>query len=163
VRIELAATPPGPKQKRLLETNDRLIVDLWAATVAAFPSLRSYPFSNAFLETMNNLIDMDAARKAGRQAHVPAAVFLILVLYQFIVAGVISYALVGRRGRLTALILFLLLGALMVLIIDVDRPTSGTVTESQEPMIQLAAFLKAQPPGSFDRFMTVGEPDAQRR
>ena len=33
-----------------------------------------------------------------------------------------------------------------------DRPTSGGVTESQEPMLQLQAFLKDQPPGSFDRF-----------
>ena len=72
---------------------------------------------------------------------------------QFVAAGVISYVVAGKRSRWTAWILFLMLGLLMLLIIDIDRPTSGGITESQEPMLQLQAFLKAQPPSSFDRFI----------
>ncbi|RJF93847.1 hypothetical protein D3876_06055 [Sphingomonas cavernae] len=159
-RFELATTRPGPAQKPLLETSDRLVVDMWSATVAAFPTIRPYDFSSSFLETMNNLIDMDAARKAARQSHVPAEVFLVLFLYQFITAGVISYVLVGRGSRQTALFLFLLFGISLLLIIDIDRPTSGGITESQEPMRQLQAFIRAQPPGSFDRF---GSPAPSRQ
>ena len=77
-RIALATTARGPKQTALLATSDRLIADLWTATVAAFPSIRPYSFSHSFLDTMNNLIDMNSTRKAGRQAHVPSEVFLIL-------------------------------------------------------------------------------------
>ena len=78
----------GPKQRTLLEASDGLSSILWTATVAAFPSMRPYSFSHSFVDTMNNLIDMDATRKAGRQAHVPSVVFLALFLY-----------LVRRRGR----------------------------------------------------------------
>ena len=152
VRLAAATVSPGPRQRALLATSDRLIVDLWTATVAASPSMRPYSFSHSFLDTMNNLIDMDAARKAGRQAHVPAAVFLALFLYQFVAAAVISYVVSGRTSRRTAWVLFALFGLLLLLIIDIDRPTSGAITESQEPMLQLQAFLKAQPPESFDRF-----------
>jgi len=152
VRIDLATTKPGPRVKPLLEESDRLIADLWTATVAAFPSMRPYDFSSTYLETMNALIDMDAARQAGRAAHVPSEVFLVLLLYQFTAAGVISYMLVGHRGRRTAKFLFLLFGITLMLVIDIDRPTSGGITESQRPMLQLRAFMKAQPPASFDRF-----------
>jgi hypothetical protein len=38
------------------------------------------------------------------------------------------------------------------LIIDVNRPTSGGITESQAPMIALRKTLETQPPAVFDRF-----------
>ena len=101
---------------------------------------------------MNELIDMDAARKAGRQAHVPSVVFLALFLFELVAAGLMSYVVVGKRSRRTTCVLFTLLGLMMLLIIDIDRPTSGGIRESQEPMLQLQSFLKAQPPQTFDQF-----------
>jgi hypothetical protein len=151
LRIDLATTEPGPKVKPLMEQSDRLIANLWTATVAAFPSIRPYDFSSSYLETMNALIDMDATRQASRAAHVPSEVFLVLLLYQFMAAGVISYTLVGHGGQQTEMLLFLLFGIALVLVIDIDRPTTGGITESQRPMLQLRAFMKAQPPASFDR------------
>lgn len=159
VRVELATMRPGPAVQPLLAKNDRLVADLWAATVAAFPSMRPYDFSSSYLETMNAVIDMDAARKAARAAHVPSEVYLVLLLYQFIAAGAISYTLIGHRGRQAAVFLFLLFGIALLLVIDIDRPTSGGIVESQRPMIELQAFLKAQPPGSFDRFNLPSSPD----
>ena len=162
-RVALATAHRGPEQRVLLGTSDRLITDLWTATVAAFPSIRPYTFSHSFVDSMNNLIDMDASRKAGRQAHVPPVVFLALFLYLFVAAGVISYVVVGKRSRHTAWVLFVLLGMFLLLIIDIDRPTSGGITESQEPMLQLQSFLKAQPPQSFDRFNAPAEPSPRAR
>ena len=47
----------------------------------------------------------------------------------------------------------MLLGLFLLLIIDIDRPTSGEIGNRQEPMLQLQSFLKAQPPKkSFDQF-----------
>jgi len=105
-RIALATAHPSPEQRALLKTSDMLISDLWSATVAAFPTIRSSSFSHSFLDSMNALIDMDASRKAGRDAHVPAAVFLALFIYQFVAAGVISFIVVGKTSRRTAWILF---------------------------------------------------------
>ena len=162
-RVALATAHRGPEQRALLAANDRLLVDLWTATVAAFPSMRPYSLSHSFVDTMNNLIDMDATRKAGRQTHVPAVVFLALFLYLFVAAGVISYVVSAKRSRQTAWVLFMLLGLFLLLIIDIDRPTSGGIRESQEPMLQLQSFLKAQPPESFDRFSAPAEPSPRAR
>lgn len=150
IRIALAGKSRGPEQTALLAMNDKLLADLWTSTVAAFPSMRPYPLSGSFLETMNNLIDMDATRKAGRQARVPSEVLLVLFLYQFVAAGVIRYGLSGRAGRRMGPILVFLLGSLTLVIIDIDKPVTGGISESQEPMLQLRAFLRAQPPESFD-------------
>jgi hypothetical protein len=98
---------------------------------------------------MNQMIDMDATRKAGRQAHVPAVVFLVLFVFLLVSVGLVSYVIVGKRSRHTAWVLFGLFGMMLVLIVDVDRPTSGGIIESQEPMLQLQAFLKANPPERF--------------
>jgi hypothetical protein len=152
LRINLAQAGPGAKQDRLLARSNQQITDLWTATVAAFPSVKGYDFSSSYIESMNDMIDMDAARQQARRTHVPSEVFLILFTYQFIAAGVIGYVLVGRKGRQTATLLLLLFGFTLVLVIDIDRPTGGGIVESQEPMLELRDTLKAQPPAIFDRF-----------
>ena len=156
VRIWLASSNPGAGTTRLMNKSDLLVAELWKATVVAFPSMRPYSYSVLFVEAMNRLIDMDAVRKAGRRAHVPSTVFLALMLYQFMAAGVISYAVTGRGGRRTGIVLFVLLGALLILIIDVDRPTSGGITEDQRPMLELRDFMFSHPPESFARTNMTG-------
>jgi hypothetical protein len=151
-RILLAEEAPGPRQRSLLAENDRLITDLWTATVAAYPSIRAYPFSNSFLEAMNLTIDMDTARKAARRAHVPPQVLVLLFLYQIAVAATLGYVLAGRSGYPTAALVMLLFALSVTLVIDIDRATTGSIRESQEPMLWLQASMKAQPPQVYDRF-----------
>lgn len=150
-RIALG-TARGREADRLLEINDRMLTDLWTETVAAFPGVETYDFSTSFLEAMNRLIDMDAARKAGRYARVPTEVLAVLMIYMFISAGVLGYVLSGPRGRLTAGFLLVLFTMSVLLILDINRPMTGGITESQAPMIALRESLRAQPPTVFDRF-----------
>ncbi|OHT20600.1 MULTISPECIES: hypothetical protein [Edaphosphingomonas] len=150
-RIALAKAHGKDIQPRL-GANDRMLADLWTATVAAYPTIRSYDFSSAFLDSMNALIDMDAARKAARYARVPMEVFLVLLIYMLISAGVLGYVLVGRNGRISAAFLLFLFSLSVLLIMDVNRPNAGGINESQEPMIALRQTMRAQPPALFDRF-----------
>lgn len=149
-RIALAQAPRerlGP----LVAINDRLITDLWTATAAAWPTIKGLDFSSAFLESMNAVIDLDAARKVARAARVPVEVFLVLVIYVIAAAGVLGYTLADQRGRGAAVLLILLLSMSLLLVIDIDRPDVGGVGEVQTPMLQLKASLAAQPPSVFDR------------
>jgi hypothetical protein len=151
-RIALAQEPPGPRQVPLLAENDRLITDLWTATVAAYPSIKPYPFSNSFLDAMNLTIYMDTARKTARRAHVPPQVLVLLFLYQIAVAATLGYVLAGRSGYPTAALVMLLFALSVTLVIDIDRATTGSIRESQEPMLWLQDSMKAQPPQVYDRF-----------
>jgi hypothetical protein len=135
----------------LAEANGRFITELWAATAAAFDSIKHLEFSNSLLESMNRLIDLDAARRAERLAHVPAIVFAVLLIYLVVTAGVLGYVLVGWRGRVSACFMLLLLLLSLVLVVDLDRPVGGVQREDQAPMELLRGALARQPPGSFDR------------
>lgn len=149
--LALADTAPGEAQQALLRRNEALVVQLWAASVAAFPTIRGYDFSSTYLDSMNGLIELNAARQQARRARVPTEIFVVLYVYQFMAAGVIGYVLIGRGGRRTGTMLLFLFGLSLVLVIDVDTPNAGGIEVSQAPMRQLQATLKRWPPGTFDR------------
>jgi phosphate/sulfate permease len=153
-RLKLGVAKPG-QAGSLLAVNSQIITDLWAATSAAFDDIKGLDFSSSYIDSMNNLIDLDSARQAARQAHVPGKVFAMLYLYALATAAVLSYSLASRRGRVAAGVLLLLMQSALALIIDIDRPTLGGVNESQAPMIALRDSMRAQPPPVFDRFRTI--------
>jgi hypothetical protein len=150
-RIALAKVPAG-QGGAMLAWDDKLLTDIWSATAAAFDSVRTTAFANALLESMNAMIDLDSARRAARQAHVPSEVFVLLLIYVIGTAGVLGYVLGKGRSRFAAAFLLLLLSLSFLLIIDIDRATSGSIVESQGPMEALSQSLHAQPPGTFDRW-----------
>jgi len=149
-RLELGhAKEPVPPE--MLERNNRLITQLWQATVAAFPSIKEYDFSSSYLESMNTVIDLDTSRKTARRAHVPASVFIVLGIYAIGTAAVLGYVLVGVRGRIAAAAVMALFALSFLLIIDIDRPTLGTVRESQDPIQWLRTSLQSWQPDVFDQ------------
>lgn len=160
-RLTLSHLEADEGQENLLAQNDAISADLWSATRAAFPSVQTRPLSSAYINSMNAVFDMDAARQQARRSHVPAEVLLLLIAYQFIASGVLGYALVGRRGRITAALLLLLYGSSLVLVIDLDRPNRGGIRESQLPMELLMETIRAHPSGSYDRFLSVPEEGAE--
>jgi hypothetical protein len=150
-RLALGKTDALREPERLAR-NDQLVVELWAATSSAFQSIKGLDFSSAYLDSMNALIDLDASRKAARTVHVPTEVFVILVIYMVVTAGVLGYVLVGVRGRAAAAFMLLLLSMALLLIVDIDRPTRGGVREGQGPMERLVESLKTTPASAYDRF-----------
>jgi hypothetical protein len=140
-RIALATADPKDIPP-LLARNEQMIISLWAATGPAFESVSNLDFSSTFVEAMNNVTESDAARKAARRAHVPTAVFGILLIYIVVTAGVLGYVLVGSRSYLSGGLVMVLLTLSLLLIMDLDRPTMGGIRVSQEPMEQLRETLK---------------------
>ena len=158
-RIALAkATPGGAAQRQLIRTNDALITDVWAATSAAFEGIKGLPFSATYLDSVNALIDLDASRKTARAARVPPEVFAVLFVYLITAAGVLGYVLKGMGGRIAGGFLLALLTLSLTLIIDINRPTLGGITESQQPMEDLQKSLAAQPPQVFDKWRARSVP-----
>jgi hypothetical protein len=141
----------------LVVRDDALITDIWAATAAGFDSIRGIDFSSTFVDSMNEMLDLDASRRAARMARVPPEVFAVLLLYLIVTAGVLGYVLTARRGRLAAGFLMVLVVLSLMLIIDIDRPNAGGINESQRPMEQLLKSLRSQPITVYDRWRHQGE------
>src|SRR5262249_48219868 len=76
VRIALGSARRPGENAELMARDDSLITDLWAATNAAFASIKEYDFSSTFVDGMNELVDTGVERQAARYARVPSIVFL---------------------------------------------------------------------------------------
>ena len=90
---------------------------------------------------------------------VATIVFVLLVVYETITAGVLGYVLIARRGMISGAVLVILFGLSLLLIVDINRPTIGSVRESQGPMIWLRENLADGPPQTFDRFNDAVAPN----
>jgi hypothetical protein len=146
--IQLAEADRHDRTK-LLTADDRLLADLWSATLVAFDSIRALDFSNTFVSSMSNVVDLDASRRVARLVHLPAAVLIVLLLYLLVTAALLGYVLKTWRIRIPGSITLVLLALSFVLVIYIDHPPRGIVHEIQGPMEQLLSALRSQPPRTF--------------
>lgn len=161
-RIALGSVTREQVQPHLAR-NDQLLTDIWAAVAASRESALRHGITTGMLMTYNEVIDLDTERKVSRTMRIPAEVLLLLYGFMLLTATVLGYVLEERRGRIGAFVLFLLLSLCVSIIADLNRPTSGNIRESQEPMLMLQASLKAQPPAVFDRFRAEAPNQANER
>ena len=94
----------------------------------------------SYTESLNETIDVATTREvAAIYARVPETVLLLLFVGSALTLGMVGYSagLTGRRSPLTAIALIVILGAVITLIIDIERPQGGTLTVSQLPLIEL--------------------------
>ena len=151
-RVDLGQAPSASHRAPLLKRNDQLIQDLWSATAASFDTVRGLDFSTSLLETVNAVVDFDSARKTARFARVPVAVFVVLFLYVLATSGMLGYMTrTARNMGHTAVFIGLLVMSLL-LIVDIDGPTTGWIRESQFPMQMLKDTLQRTPPGTYDQW-----------
>jgi hypothetical protein len=97
-----------------------------------------------FIESLNDMIDLSNDRwVAGVYARVPETVVILLVVGGALTLGMVGYnaGLHRRRSFASALVLVLVIGAVVTLIIDLDRPRDGFLTVSQQALADLQQQL----------------------
>lgn len=151
----------GDRQElpRMLAVNDRLLTEIWVAVTAARDSANAHGIAVPILATFNEVIDLDTKRKVAREVRVPEPILMLLYGFLTMTAAVLGFVLEERRAWFGAVMLFLLLSLYVSIITDLNRPASGNIQESQEPMLMLRQSLKAQPPPVFDRLRTSRVPN----
>ena len=86
------------------------------------------------------MIDVHESRvTAGIYARVPETVLLLLVGGAALSLGMVGYSagLTRRRSLLSAVVLIVALGAVLMIVVDLDRPREGFIQVSQQPLIDL--------------------------
>lgn len=167
IRTAFANEPEKTKLRNLLETYaaNRLIygnstfrekpaaaaisgglrADIAIAGVNATTNIVSAPLGPSLIASINDVIDIGSEREATNLARVPPSVLAMLLGYSLISAFVLGYshATAGLSQRLGSRMLFLLLTLALVTILDLDRPASGAIKVSQQPMVELiSGFTK---------------------
>ena len=146
--VRIAAAQNRDIEKALRRSED-IHRDLWAQTVAAAEAdARSIP-TGLFIASVNDIIDLHAKRvTATIRSRIPPGIWFVL----FVVA-MFSFAAMGYHGGLTArnrsplvVLVALTFSAVLMLVVDLDRPGEGVLRISQQPLIELrASMVEPQP------------------
>ncbi|MCC7198092.1 MAG: hypothetical protein IT483_01125 [Gammaproteobacteria bacterium] len=99
-----------------------------------------------FIESLNETIDLHESRvTAGVYARVPVTILVLLLAGTLLTLGMVGYnaGLSRRRSSVTAAALIIVMGAVITLVIDIDRPRDGFLTVSQQPLIDLQQQIGA--------------------
>lgn len=111
---------------------------LWALAEESAKDTRSIP-AGLYAQALNNLIDAQGRRDNADFNIVPEIIFYILAGCGMIALGVTGYASGLTAGRQFVLRAFLagLIGLVMTLILDLDRPNRGLIQIRSRPLIEL--------------------------
>lgn len=135
-----AADPPG-------NSADALLARLWQATAVAG---EQHPGEvDVFLTQVTQVIELEHERLMLReQNRIPIEFWFVVGLLSFLTAFAVGYhSGVAETSRSPALVaLAFALAAVIVVIVDLDRPGTGLIAVSEQPMIDLrAALAQSQP------------------
>jgi len=142
-----AAQSRNPDQiQKVMTDSNRIQRQLWdMAVVNAFKDMNS-DVAALYIDSLNQVIDIHALRVAvGVQARIPAGIWL--VLYIIVILGMfgVGYQTAiaeSARKSWTTPILALAFSLVIMLIASLDRPQSGFIPVSQQPLIDLRASMK---------------------
>ena len=96
-----------------------------------------------FLESINEVFDLQNARQSAMDNHVPESVLILLMLVAFIAVLSVGYgAGLGKyRHMFSTMMLVVLLVLVISTIMDLDRPRRGLIKISQASMLRLQSTL----------------------
>jgi MFS family permease len=126
-----------------------LLTEMWAIASAESGREAGSETFALFIETLNETIDLHEMRIAAVvYGRVPETVILLLMIGSALAIGMTGYraGLTGRRSVLGAAVLIVFLGAVLMLVVDLDRPRDGFLQVSQQPLIDLVEQIG--PPSS---------------
>jgi len=96
-----------------------------------------------FIQALNEMIDNQGKRLAAVRNHVPDVVILTLFGVAAIASAFSGFARgqIRQRSLIPSYIVALLICGVILLILDLDRPSAGFIEVSQQPMIDTAASI----------------------
>jgi len=122
-----------------IEHSKAILAELWTITEAVAKNNGSDVVA-LYVESVNDTIDLNESRiTAGIYARVPETVVLLLTGGAALSLAMVGYSagLTGRRSLLSAIVLVVALGAVIMIVVDLDRPRDGFIQVSQQPLIDL--------------------------
>jgi hypothetical protein len=97
------------------------------------------PVVTLFLQSLNEMIDINTKRVAAFRNHVPVPIYPVLFLSSAIAIWLAGFYFGAnkRRARIMPLIFAVLIASVMWLIMDLDQPIRGAIKASQQSLIDL--------------------------
>jgi len=160
LRAQLLPEPQGPRLQELLRDyvdvrlqgvlqgrigeaiaeSTELQREMWSLTTSVARQDARSIVTGLFTEALNAVIDLHSQRvMVGLRSRIPAVIWGALYFVAMVAMGTMGYqeGLVGTRRSLASLAVVATFSAVMMLIVDLDRPTEGLLRVSQQTLIDL--------------------------
>jgi len=128
---------------RSLDLQTRLWQQAVAVTALAPQSLPAY----RFVASLNEVNNIHERRVTALRYNVPAPVMLVLVGVAMVAMGFTGYlaGVSGAKRRMANLIMSVTVAALILLIVDLDRPSRGIILVPTTPLIDALQSMPGNP------------------
>jgi len=128
------------------EESGRLQESFWRRAVAYSQKDPNPVPSGLLLQSLKEVIQLDAARLMAFQDQVPAAVIYAIAVVGLLAVMVVGYTfgLSGLRQPFSICMLSLAITLVLAIIVDVDRPREGFIHISQQPLLDLQKQLHSR-------------------
>ena len=122
-----------------IQKSEQILGQLWTIAEGVAKTTEQGDLTSTFLESLNETIELHEARITAGSSRVPETVVLLLFFGSALSLAMVGYSagLTKRRSLLTAAVLIIALGAVLTIVIDLDRPREGLIQVSQQPLIDL--------------------------
>jgi hypothetical protein len=141
-RVEFGSASSAQEELAAFRRTEAVQARLWEATSEVVTPFRTTPLAALLVATTNESIDLAATRKATREDRIPPRILEILMLYALIAGVMIGYE--KGRHRMATSLLFVLLTLAASVVLDLDRPATGAIRVSQQPMLDLQRAIADQ-------------------
>jgi hypothetical protein len=140
------SVPSSDEERRAIADGDQLQRELWALAGRALSDAPSASAPRLYVETLNEMIDMQTVHIAALNNRVPGAVLALEVGGAAVALGLLAFylAIIGR-GVLTVLLAAGLITSLLLVTFDLDRPTRGLIRVPSTPLTDLRASMELPP------------------
>ena len=137
----------GIDQGKLSEIRDRtqrLQGELWSLVPIAVQKDQREITTGLFIESLNEVFDLESQRLAATENHVPQGILLLLFIVAVIAVLGVGYGcgLAKMRHLFSTTMLAILLMLVTVAIMDLDRPGRGLIKVGQNSLIRLQESLQ---------------------
>ena len=145
--IRLSRSVPGsPVARQAAADGQQLQRELWGLAGQALEAAPTASAPRLYVESLNQMIDLQTVRVAGLNNRVPGPVLVLEVAGAAVALGLLAFylAILGR-GVLTVLLAAALVTLLLLVTFDLDRPTRGLIRIPATALTDLRASMVLPP------------------
>ncbi len=145
-RIALGGSRSRPDELRAARReSEALHLVIWSVVESANRPTTANATLAALIGSANELIDLHELRLASIENHLPSGLFALLLALGGLSVGFLawSFGAASHRGRAPMLMLAFLVGAVLLLIMDVNRPQRGMVDVGVAPLERVLRGISA--------------------
>lgn len=147
VPLRMATNDMTENRKRIARSVD-LQAKLWSIAEESARAMPNSVVLGLYIDSVNEVIDLHGKRIAASiYGRVPETILLLLLFGSMLTLAMVGFnaGLTRRRSPLTAVVLIFVLGAVITVVFDLDRPRGGFLEVSQQPLIDLQDQIGATP------------------